>query len=97
MPQCIRLTEFKVEDFRSVVDSGWIAAERVTELIGVNESGKINLLLPLRKLNPAHEGELKPTSDYPKSKYAAVREYPGSFGSSMLTSTSPTWLTISST
>jgi energy-coupling factor transporter ATP-binding protein EcfA2 len=75
----MRLLRFKVTNFRSVVDSGWIDAERVTALIGVNESGKTNLLLPLWKLNPAREGEIKPTSDYPKGSYAAVRAAPGSF------------------
>jgi energy-coupling factor transporter ATP-binding protein EcfA2 len=75
----MRLIKFKVTNFRSVTDSGWIDAEQVTALIGVNESGKTNLLLPLWKLNPAREGEIKPTSDYPKGNYAAVREKPGSF------------------
>lgn len=75
----MRLQKFKVENFRSVVDSGWIEAENVTALIGVNESGKTNLLLPLWKLNPAREGEIRPTSDFPKGNYAAVREKPRNF------------------
>jgi ABC-type branched-subunit amino acid transport system ATPase component len=75
----MRLIKFMVKDFRSVTDSGWIDAEQVTALIGVNESGKTNLLLPLWKLNPAREGEIKPTSDFPKGNYAAVREKPGHF------------------
>lgn len=75
----MRLIRFKVTNFRSVLDSGWVEAERVTALIGVNESGKTNLLLPLWKLNPAREGEINPTSDYPKGNYAAVRANPGDF------------------
>ena len=75
----MRLNKFKVLNFRSVTDSGWIEAEQVTALIGVNESGKTNLLLPLWKLNPAREGEIKPTSDYPKGNYAAVRGNPERF------------------
>lgn len=75
----MRLLKFKVENFRSVVDSGWVDAEQVTSLIGVNESGKTNLLLPLWKLNPAREGEIKPTSDYPKGNYAAIKENPKLF------------------
>ncbi|MER8772661.1 AAA family ATPase [Mesorhizobium sp. M0960] len=75
----MKLNRYKVTNFRSVVDSGWVDAEQVTALIGVNESGKTNLLLPLWKLNPAREGELKPTSDYPKGNYAAVRANPGNF------------------
>lgn len=75
----VTLIRYRVTNFRSVVDSGWIDAERVTALIGVNESGKTNLLLPLWKLNPAREGEIVPTSDYPKANYAAVRANPGAF------------------
>lgn len=75
----MKLTKFQVTNFRSVVDSGCIDADGVTALVGVNESGKTNLLLPLWKLNPASEGEIKPTSDYPKANYAAVRAAPGEF------------------
>ena len=73
------LKRFKVTHFRSVVDSGWVEAEKVTAFIGINESGKTNLLLPLWKLNPARDGEIVPTSDYPKTYYAAVREDPSAF------------------
>lgn len=75
----MQLQRFKVTHFRSVVDSGWVATERVTAFIGINESGKTNLLLPLWKLNPARGGEIVPTSDYPKTNYAAVREDPSAF------------------
>ena len=36
----MKLTKFKVTNFRSVDDSGWIEVDAVTALIGVNESGK---------------------------------------------------------
>ena len=72
----MRLNQFKVTNFRSVDDSGWVEVDRVTALIGINESGKTNLLVPLWKLNPAYEGEIQPTSDYPKKKFAEIRENP---------------------
>ncbi|MGO1081116.1 AAA family ATPase [Inquilinus sp. CA228] len=75
----MRLIKFKVTNFRSVIDSDWIETEQVTALVGVNESGKTNLLLPLWKLNPAREGDIKPTSDYPKGNYTAVRANPEEF------------------
>lgn len=75
----MRLLRYRVTNFRSVADSGWIDADDVTALIGVNESGKSNLLLPLWKLNPAREGEIRPTSDYPKTMFAEIRERPGRF------------------
>lgn len=74
-----KLLRYRVSNFRSVMDSGWLEADTVTALIGVNESGKTNLLLPLWKLNPASEGELHPTSDYPKALFATIRNAPEQF------------------
>lgn len=75
----MKLTKFKVTNFRSVEDSGWLEADDVTALIGVNESGKTNLLLPLWKLKPAQDGEIQPTSDYPKTMFGEIRSYPGDY------------------
>ena len=75
----MRLKKFKVTNFRSVGDSGWIDVDLVTALIGINESGKTNLLVPLWKLNPAREGDIQPTSDYPKKKFGEIRENPSEF------------------
>ncbi|MBN9498358.1 MAG: AAA family ATPase [Alphaproteobacteria bacterium] len=75
----MRLKQFRVTNFRSVDDSGWLEAESVTALIGVNESGKTNLLLPLWKLKPALDGEIQPTSDFPKTKFGEIRKNPGEY------------------
>lgn len=69
----MKLLNFRVKNFRSVDDSGWIEVDQVTSLIGTNESGKTNLLLPLWKLNPAKDGEIKPTADYPRKRYNEIR------------------------
>ena len=75
----MKLIKYQVTNFRSVDESGWIDAEEVTALIGVNESGKTNLLLPLWKFNPARDGELQPTSDYPKRMFGEIRANPGQY------------------
>ena len=75
----MKLIKYRVTNFRSVKDSGEIEAGDVAALIGVNESGKTNLLLPLWKLNPAREGDIQPTSDYPKTMFADVRANPQGF------------------
>jgi energy-coupling factor transporter ATP-binding protein EcfA2 len=75
----MKLIKYRVTNFRSVKDSGDIDAGDIAALIGVNESGKTNLLLPLWKLNPAREGEIEPTSDYPKTMFADVRANPEDF------------------
>lgn len=73
MPIEMTLARFRVKTFRSVEDSGWIDVDDVTALIGTNEAGKSNLLLPLWKLNPAKNGEIHPTSDFPRKHFSAFR------------------------
>ncbi len=73
MSHTMQLTKFRVKTFRSVEDSGWIDVDDVTALIGTNESGKSNLLLPLWKLNPAKGGAITPTSDFPRKHFTTIR------------------------
>jgi hypothetical protein len=73
----MQLKSFRITNFRSVDDSGIIETDPVTALIGVNESGKSNLILPLWKLRPAEGGEIKPTADYPRKAYGDFREKTG--------------------
>lgn len=70
----MKLVSFRVQDFRSVVDSGWIDTDAVTALIGTNESGKTNLLVALWKLNPAKEGEINLLADVPRKRYHEMRD-----------------------
>ncbi len=69
----MKLVAFRVTTYRSVEDSDWIDADDVTAMIGTNESGKTNLLLPLWKLNPANEGEINLLSDAPRKDYSSIR------------------------
>src|SRR5579872_1019632 len=65
----MELHSFNVQNFRSITDSGEVELSHVTALLGRNESGKSNLLLGLRTLNPA-EGfkALNPTKDFPRHR-----------------------------
>ena len=56
-----------------MADSEWIDTDDVTALIGTNEAGKTNILLPLWKFNPAKEGAIVATSDYPRKLYSTFR------------------------
>ena len=66
----MKLIKYRVRDFRSIDDSGDIETGRVTTLIGTNESGKTNVLLPLWKLK---NGPIEPAKDYPRKLYSAAR------------------------
>lgn len=61
----MKLKKFKVTHFRSVMDSGWVSCDDVTTLIGINESGKSNILLALWKLKPTRGGEIDYLHDLP--------------------------------
>lgn len=67
------LKRFRVQHFRSVNDSGWIETDNLTALIGTNEAGKTNLLLPLWKLKPANNESIDPLMDYPRQNYSTYK------------------------
>lgn len=70
----MKLIRYRVTNFRSVMDSGWIDCDDVTTLIGVNEAGKSNLLLALWKLKPAQGGAISLLQDMPRRHYSEWRE-----------------------
>ncbi len=64
------LVKFKVNKFRSVEDADWVNTDNWTCLVGVNEAGKTNLLLPLWKFNPVDQAtKINLLLDYPRDKY----------------------------
>ncbi len=69
----MKLLRYKVTNFRSVEDSGWIECDDVTTLVGINESGKSNLLLALWKLHPVNNGDIDILHDMPVSKLSVMR------------------------
>ncbi|EML2808270.1 AAA family ATPase [Enterobacter roggenkampii] len=65
----MKLESFRVRNFRSVFDSGVITTEKLTAILGRNESGKTNLLLALKSLNPAEGfGKLNDIKDFPRNR-----------------------------
>lgn len=69
----MKLLRYKVTNFRSVEDSDWIECDDITTLVGINESGKTNLLLALWKLNPVSNGKIDILHDIPVSKLSTMR------------------------
>ena len=65
----MELKSFRVQNFRSINDSGDIDVSRITAFLGRNESGKSNILRALHSLNPADGFEaLKPIKDFPRHR-----------------------------
>lgn len=69
----MQLSKFRVTNFRSIRDSGWIDCENATTLVGVNEAGKSNLILALWKMNPARHGEIDILHDLPTERLSILR------------------------
>lgn len=67
----LRPLSFRVQNFRNVDDSGPVELDRVTALVGRNESGKSALLQALHKFNPATPTPYKPQIEYPRDRFKA--------------------------
>jgi predicted ATP-dependent endonuclease of OLD family len=69
----LRATRFRVQNFKSIDDSGWIPLDKVTAFVGRNESGKTSLMKALHKFNPATPEPYNPQREFPRDRY--TREF----------------------
>ncbi len=69
----MKLVKYKVNKFRSIKGTDWINIDQSACYVGVNESGKSNLLLPLWKFNPADDAtKIDLLHDYPRDEYSEL-------------------------
>lgn len=61
----MRLTQFRVQNFRSVRSTDWIDVTSITALVGQNEAGKSNLCEALYRVNPALPDRFNVDEDWP--------------------------------
>ncbi|MBT9141414.1 MAG: DNA replication and repair protein RecF [Dehalococcoidia bacterium] len=64
----MKLTAFRVLTYRCVNDSGWIDVDRLTVLVGKNQSGKTALLRALHKFNPFQDDPYNMDREWPRGK-----------------------------
>ena len=69
----MKAIRFRVQNFRNIDDSDWIALEKVTAFVGRNESGKTSLLKALHKFNPATPESYDAQREFPRDRY--TRDY----------------------
>jgi hypothetical protein len=67
----MKLKAIRVENYKSIYDSGRFEVGGVTCLVGKNEAGKTALLQSLYKLNPAipADADFMPVMEYPRTKW----------------------------
>lgn len=62
----MKLLDFKVTNYRNILDSGWIQIGDITAFVGQNEAGKSNLFEALYRINSFTPGEAyKIDEDWP--------------------------------
>ncbi len=76
----MKAIRFRVQNFRNIDDSGWIALEKVTAFVGRNESGKTSLLKALHKFNPATPEPYNAQREFPRDRYTSDFNSNGSKG-----------------
>lgn len=65
----MKLKQFRIQNYRSITDSGPIHVGQLTSLLGRNESGKSNLLRALHSLNPSGGFKaLNKVKDFPRHR-----------------------------
>ena len=64
----MRLVEFRVQMYRSIVDSSWVTVNPLTVVVGKNKSGKTTLLKALHKLKPFNPDPYSMDNEWPRGR-----------------------------
>ena len=73
----MRISEFRITNFRNIVDSGWIMATDVTAIVGQNEAGKSNLFEALYCLHSYVDTRYNPDEDWPVDDWKGKKNAAG--------------------
>jgi predicted ATP-dependent endonuclease of OLD family len=64
----MKLSAFRIQNYRSVIDSGWIDTGDISVIVGKNESGKTSVLKALWKFNPFHSTQYDIDREWPRGR-----------------------------
>ena len=68
------LQHVRVQNYKSIDDTGWVEIDDLTCLIGKNESGKTVFMEAFERLSPAYgSAEFDPATEYPKRRWPTYR------------------------
>lgn len=66
----MRLTAFRVQNYKRIEDTGWVKCRDLTVLVGKNEAGKSAILRGLSKLNPSDEEKYDGLREFPRRRFS---------------------------
>ncbi len=64
------MTKFRVENYKKVVDTGWVNCSDTTVFVGKNEAGKSAIFRGLSKLNPSDNEKYSGLKEFPRRRFA---------------------------
>ena len=64
----MKLTSCRVQNYRSILDSGWVELDDIAVIVGKNESGKTSFLKALWKFNPFHPAAYNIDREWPSGR-----------------------------
>lgn len=67
----MQLTQFRVQNYKSIEDTDWVKCNEFTAFVGKNEAGKSAIFLGLSKLNPSDNTEYNGLKEFPRSRFSA--------------------------
>lgn len=66
----MRMTRFRVLNYKKITDSGWVKTGNMTAFVGKNEAGKSAIFRGLSKLNPSDGVKYDVLREFPRRRYA---------------------------
>src|SRR5260370_2065774 len=64
----MKLSAFRIQRYKSILDSGWIEVSPLTVMVGKNEAGKTTVLQALHKSNPFDPEPYTLDREWPRSQ-----------------------------
>jgi len=65
----MQLTEFRVQNYKKIRDTGWVSCGNLTVFVGKNEAGKSAVFRGLSKLNPSDGEPYDGLKEFPRRRY----------------------------
>ena len=66
----MKLTRFRVQNYKKINDTGWVDVGQMTAFVGKNEAGKSAVFRGLSKLNPSDGAKYDGLKEFPRRRYA---------------------------